>query len=122
MPIDIIRVEQKTLPYMPHGRDMSMSFALIYIQISNMIGKNLINREFKCKINLKNIYIRIMPCKIVRFQKLMQQNIMRSIKNQSSLVLYRLQVQDRVYFQIVFEENYIPQTHYIVVYKTIHVY
>jgi hypothetical protein len=31
MPIDIIRVEQKTLPNMPHDRDMTMSFALIYI-------------------------------------------------------------------------------------------
>ena len=30
MPIDIIRVEQKALPYMPHGRDMTMSSALIY--------------------------------------------------------------------------------------------
>ena len=44
MPIDIIRVEQKTLSYMPHGRDMAMSSALIYIYISHMIGKNLINR------------------------------------------------------------------------------
>jgi hypothetical protein len=31
MSIDIIHVEQKTLPNMPHGRDMTMSSALIYI-------------------------------------------------------------------------------------------
>ena len=31
MPIDIIHVEQKALSNMPHGRDMAMSSALIYI-------------------------------------------------------------------------------------------
>ena len=31
MPIDIIHVEQKALSNMSHGRDMTMSSALIYI-------------------------------------------------------------------------------------------
>ena len=31
--IDIPRVEQKALPYMPHGKDMAMFSALIYIYI-----------------------------------------------------------------------------------------
>ena len=31
MPIDIIRVEQKALSYMPHDKDMTMSYTLIYI-------------------------------------------------------------------------------------------
>ncbi len=29
--IDMSCVTKKTLPYMPHGRNMAMSFALIYI-------------------------------------------------------------------------------------------
>jgi hypothetical protein len=33
MPIDIKRVKQKALPNVPHGRNMAMSFALIYIYI-----------------------------------------------------------------------------------------
>ena len=33
MSIDITRIEQKALPYMPHGRDMAMSSALIYTSV-----------------------------------------------------------------------------------------
>ena len=41
------------------------------------------NNRIKLKFNWK-IYIKIMRCKIVRFQKLMWHNIMRSIKNKKS--------------------------------------
>ena len=31
MPPKMLGIKQKALPYMPHGKDMAMSFALIYI-------------------------------------------------------------------------------------------
>jgi hypothetical protein len=34
-PSKITRVDMKTLPYMPHGREMTMSSSLIYIYICN---------------------------------------------------------------------------------------
>ena len=60
----------------------------LYISLfkENIIYQNY-NEMFKYKIKFKlNIYIK---CKIVRIQKLMLHNIMRSIKSQTSSILYR---------------------------------
>ena len=45
------RVDLKTLPYMPHGKEMAMSFGLIYILVANPCNarepiKNEIKRNF----------------------------------------------------------------------------
>ena len=45
------------------------------------------NNRIKFKFNQK-IYIKIMRCKIVRFQKLMWRNMMRSTKSQKVSILY----------------------------------
>ena len=45
------------------------------------------NNRIKFKFNQK-IYIKIMRCKIMRFQKLMWRNMMRSTKSQKASVLY----------------------------------
>ncbi len=45
------------------------------------------NNKIKFKFNYK-IYIRIMRCKIVRCQKLMWRNMMRSTKSQKASILY----------------------------------
>ena len=49
------------------------------------------NRRFNNRIELKfnlKIYIKIMRCKIVRFQKLMWRNIMKSTKSKKASVLH----------------------------------
>jgi hypothetical protein len=46
-------------------------------------SNGMFNYRIKFIFNLK-IYIKIMMCKIVRFQKLMWRNIMRSTKSQKS--------------------------------------
>ena len=45
------------------------------------------NNRIKFKFNYK-IYIKIMRCKIVRFQKFMWRNIMRSTKSQKISILH----------------------------------
>ena len=45
------------------------------------------NNRIKFKFNQK-IYIKIMKCKIVRFQKLMWHNMMRSTKNKKTSILH----------------------------------
>ena len=45
------------------------------------------NNKIKFKFNYK-IYIKIMRCKIVRFQKLMWRNMMKSTKSQKVSVLH----------------------------------
>ena len=45
------------------------------------------NNRIKFKFNQK-IYIKVMRCKIVRFQKFMWRNMMRAIKSQKVLVLH----------------------------------
>ena len=55
-----------------------------------MMGQNSngrFNNRIKFKFN-QIIYIKIMKCKIVRFQKLMWRNMMRSTKSQKASVLY----------------------------------
>ena len=49
------------------------------------------NRKFNNRIKFKfnqKIYIKIMRCKIVRFQKLMWRNMMKSTKSQKNLILH----------------------------------
>ena len=45
------------------------------------------NNRIKFKFNYK-IYIKIMRCKIVRFQKLIWRNMMRSTKSQNASILH----------------------------------
>ena len=45
------------------------------------------NNRIKFKFNQK-IYIKIMRCKIVKFQKLMSRNMIRSTKNKKVSVLH----------------------------------
>ena len=62
---------------------------IFYIK-ENMMCQNsngMFNNRIKLKFNQK-IYIKIMRCKIVRFQKLMWCNIMKSTKSQKVLVLH----------------------------------
>ena len=47
----------------------------------------MFNNRIKLKFNYK-IYIKIMRCKIERFQKLMWRNMMRSTKSQKVSVLH----------------------------------
>ena len=55
-----------------------------------------VNNRIKFKFNYK-IYIKIMRCKIVRFQKFMWRNMMRSTKNQKTSVLhYNIDVETNV--------------------------
>ena len=64
----------------------------VYIeQYILFIKENMICQDFNGRFNYKikfefnqKIYIKIMRCKIVRFQKLMCRNIMRSTKSQKS--------------------------------------
>ena len=35
----MLGIKQKALPYMPHGKDMAMSSALIYIYIYTIVSK-----------------------------------------------------------------------------------
>ena len=80
------------------------TFIMIVLYIWNniffILKKNMMcqdsNRRFNYRIKFifnQKIYIKIMRCKIVRFQKLMWHNIMRSTKSQKSFgfTLYQLQ-------------------------------
>ena len=50
-------------------------------------SNGMFNNKIKFKFNQK-IYIKIMRYKIVRFQKLMWRNMMRSTKSQKASILY----------------------------------
>ena len=53
----------------------------------SQVSNRKFNNRIKFKFNQK-IYIKIMRCKIVRSQKLMWRNMMRSTKSQKALVLH----------------------------------
>ena len=66
-------------------------YEIIYFYIKeNMMCQNsngMFNNRIKFKFN-QEIYIKTMRCKIMRFQKLMWRNIMRSTKSQKASVLH----------------------------------
>ena len=72
-----------------------MEYNLVYGILYSYIKKNMIcqnsngrfNNKIKFKFNSK-IYIKTMKCKIVRFQKLMWYNMMRSTKSKKVSVLH----------------------------------
>ena len=56
----------------------------IWNNIFFILKKNMMCHEFNCRIKFifnEKIYIKIMRCKIIRFQKLMWRIIMRSTKS-----------------------------------------
>ena len=54
MPTKMLRVKQKVLPDMPHGKDMAMSYALIYIYtIVSKFVETKIKHANKNKIQYK---------------------------------------------------------------------
>ena len=70
---------------------MCFIYGIIYSYIKeNMMCQNsngMFNNRIKFKFSYK-IYIKIMRCKIVRFQKLMWRNMMRSTKSKKFSVLH----------------------------------
>ena len=72
------------------------------------------NNRIKFKFNQK-IYIKIMRCKIVKFQKLMWRNMMRSTKSQKVSVLhYSIDLIGTMHFlKIPTKHNSFQHTHFL---------